>query len=128
MDNKIISNWIRQARYRAKRANIYSELEIEDVQIIVEHFSSRCAYCGVKAETLDHPFPLKSSAPNVPANVLPSCKKCKQAKKNNDIVWLFSSGFLKRPKYLELLAFMFEQGGGEHIKQYVRLATGMVDD
>lgn len=128
MDNKIISNWIRQARYRAKTHNIASNLEIEHVQIIITHFADNCAYCHRRAETLDHPFPLKTSAPNSAANVLPICKRCKATKKNNDIVWMFNRGYLCSEKYLQILEFMFQQDGGDIIKEHVRKATGMINE
>jgi hypothetical protein len=125
MDNKIISSWIRQARYRANKRNIYTELSITDVQQIVEDFDGNCAYCEAKAETLDHPFPIKESAPNIPANVLPSCKKCKTDKKANDIVWLFMQGKLEKPKYLTILKSMFSRSGGDTIKKHVQTVTGI---
>ena len=128
MDNKIISNWIRQARYRAKTHEILSDLEIEDVQNIVTYFKDGCAYCESPAETLDHPFPLKTNAPNIPANVLPICKSCKSVKKNNDIVWMFTHGHVQRKDYLEILEFMLGQRGGDTIKSHVRRATGMIDE
>jgi 5-methylcytosine-specific restriction endonuclease McrA len=128
MERAAISSWIRQARYRAKRQDIYSDLEIADVEEIVEHYKNNCAYCGNTAETLDHPFPLKTTAPNVPANVLLSCKTCKTLKKNNDLVWMFSSGHLKQENYLELLQQMFGRKGGDTIKEHVRQVTGIVGD
>lgn len=128
MDNKVVSNWIRQARYRAKTHDILSDLEIDDVQNILTHFEDKCAYCKAEAETLDHPFPLKTSAPNTPANVLPTCKPCKGVKKNNDIVWMFTSGYIHKAKYLEILEFMLDQRGGDTVKSHVRRATGMIED
>lgn len=128
MDSKTISSWIRQARYRANKRDIYNELKIADVQEIVEDFDGKCAYCGNKAETLDHPFPIKETAPNVPANVLPSCKKCKTDKKTNDIVWLFTQGKLQQLKYLEILKSMFSKTGGDIIKAHVKLVTGIQND
>jgi len=128
MERSTISSWIRQARYRAKRQDIYSDLEISDVEEIIESYEDKCAYCGDEAETLDHPFPLKPTAPNVPANILPSCKDCKAHKKNNDLVWMFSSGTLEQVKYLELLQQMFSRKGGDTIKEHVRKVTGLVGD
>lgn len=128
MERTTISSWIRQARYRAKRYDIYSDLEISDVEGIIESYNNNCAYCGQKAETLDHPFPLKPTAPNVPANILPSCKNCKGIKKNNDLVWMFSSGELNQNVYLELLQQMFNRKGGDTIKDHVRNVTGLVGD
>lgn len=128
MDSKTISGWIRQARYRANKRDIYNKLQISDVQKIIEDFDGECAYCGAEAETLDHPFPIRETAPNVPANVLPSCKDCKTVKKSNDIVWLFMQNKLDQPKYLEILRSMFSREGGDIIKNHVKLVTGIQDD
>lgn len=127
MDNKIISNWIRQARYRAKTHKLSSDLEMDDVHTIITHFDDKCAYCGKEAETLDHPFPLRTSAPNIPANILPICRECKGAKKNHDIVWMYAQGYLGQQNYLDIVQFMLDQRGKEAIKDYVRRAAGIVD-
>lgn len=125
MDNKIVSSWVRQARYRANKRNIYSELDIAAVQEIISDWNYSCAYCGADAETLDHPFPLSDTAPNVPANVLPSCKKCKSDKKSNDLVWMFTSGNIEQLKYLEILKAMLSRKGADSVKQHVKLVTGI---
>src|SRR5262245_35451012 len=89
IDNRSISSWVRQARYRAKKHDIYSDLEVADVHDIITSADGKCAYCGQDAETLDCPFPLKDNGPHVPANCVPCCRTCKNTKSNNDIVWLF---------------------------------------
>ena len=123
MDNKSISGWIRQARYRAKKQNIHSDLEIQDIISILE--DEHCSYCKVnKCDTLDHPFPLKDNAPNVPANVVTVCKKCKDLKKNNDLVWMYACGVVTEKTYLDLLKRLFERRGGNIVKDYVRRLSG----
>ena len=128
MDNKIISNWVRQARYRAKTNTLLSDLEMEDVHNIITFYNGKCAYCGVVAETLDHPFPLRNSAPNVPANVLPICKACKNTKKNHDVVWMYNNNHISQQEYLKIMQFILDQRGGDAIKYHVRQATGMIDE
>lgn len=128
MDNKTISSWIRQARYRAKRQDIYSDLEIQDIVEILADQNNKCAYCQCgEPDTLDHPFPLKDHAPNIPANVVPVCKQCKQAKKNHDLIGMFTSGFITEARYIELLGQLFSKRGGDIIKEYVRRLTGHSD-
>lgn len=124
MNNKTISSWIRQARHRAKKHNIYSDLEIDDIiQIITQ--DNKCAYCqNNDPNTLDHPFPIKDHAPNIPANVVQVCKECKNTKKNNDLIWMFSSGIITESRYLELLSQLFSRRGGETMKNYVRQLSG----
>ena len=128
MNNRIISSWVRQARYRAKSNGIYTDLEVEDVQEIIQHFDRKCAYCGAEATCLDHPFPLKTSAPNVPANTVPCCKSCRDDKRVNDIVWMFAEGFMTQERYLDTAKFMLSLRGGKDIKKFFQMATGINDD
>lgn len=135
MDSKTISSWIRQARYRANKRNIYSDLEISDVQEIINEFDGKCAYCdptkdcwGTEADTLDHPFPLSDNTPNVPANVLPCCKMVKHAKKNNDLAWLFMTGAIQQDTYLKALKSMLQRRGGDTVKKHLKTITGIQDE
>jgi hypothetical protein len=125
INNKAVSSWVRQARYRAKRYSIHSDLDVSDVQAILKASDGACRYCGKEGQTLDCPFPLKTGGPNVPANVVPCCKKCKSAKNNNDVVWMFSSGLLTEVQYMAILQELFQRRGGDKIKEHVRRATGM---
>lgn len=125
MDSKIISNWLRQARYRAKKYNIYCDLSSQDVQYIIQAFNDCCAYCGNPAQTLDSLFSLKSATPNVPANVVTACRRCKSIKKSNDVVWMFANNHLNRDKYLKIMEIAFALRGGEIIKDRVRQVTGL---
>jgi hypothetical protein len=135
MDNKVISSWVRQARYRANKRNIYNDLQILDVREIIDEFDGKCAYCdpakacwGREADALDHPFPLSENTPNVPANVLPCCKEIKNIKKNNDLAWLFMVGIIKQDKYLKLLRSMLGRRGGDKVRQHLKAITGIQDD
>lgn len=125
IDNKAISSWVRQARYRAKKHLIHSDLDVGDVQEIIKLAGGCCRYCSGEGVTLDCPFPLKSGGPNVPANVVPCCKSCKAAKNNNDVVWMFASGLLTEVQYMAILEELFRRRGGDKIKEHVRKATGM---
>jgi 5-methylcytosine-specific restriction endonuclease McrA len=127
LNNKSISGWVRQARHRAKKHNIFSDLEIADVLEILEAADNQCAYCQALADTLDSPFPLKDGGPHVPANVVPCCKKCKMTKGTNDVVWLYTNGRLAEAKYLSLIQELLRRRGGERIKDHVRRATGLTD-
>lgn len=125
IDNRAVSSWVRQARYRAKKANIHSDLNVSDVQEIIKSNSGICCYCKKPGETLDCPFPLKNGGPNVPANVVLCCKDCKTSKNNNDVVWMFSSGLLTEEQYMAILQELLKRRGGDKIKEHVRRATGM---
>ncbi|MHC4913563.1 MAG: hypothetical protein ACYTE5_11295, partial [Planctomycetota bacterium] len=98
-------------------------------------YEGRCAYCdksmdcwGSDADTLDHPFPISENTPNVPANVLPSCKAMKTAKKNNDLAWLFMTGAITQDTYLTILRSIINHRGGEELKQHIKTITGLQDD
>ncbi len=127
IDNKSISSWVRQARYRAKKNDIHSDLEVSDVVEMIEA-ASGCAYCGTEADSLDCPFPLRDGGPHVPANVVPCCKDCKGVKGNNDIVWMFSTGRVVQERYLALIQELLKRRGGDLIKDHVRRATGLVGE
>ena len=128
MDNKSISSWVRQARYRAKKYSIYSQLEIEDIIDIIEELDGNCAYCDdTMIEMLDHAFPLKDGAANIPANVLPCCRSCKNKKKNNDLVWMFSRKYIDKKKYVEIIKEILNRKDGNLMKDHIRIATGIVE-
>lgn len=126
IDNKSVSSWVRQTRYRAKKHNIFSDLGVQDVADILSTGQCKCSYCGQEGQTLDCPFPLKDGGPHVPANVVPCCKACKKLKGTNDLVWLFSTGKIDEAVYMSLLEELFGRRGGDKIKEHVRRATGMI--
>lgn len=122
-----ISSWVRQARHRAKKHEIHNDLEIADIESILVANPS-CAYCIEKPATLDHPFPLKDGAPNVPANVLPICRDCKDFKKYNDLVWLFHNNKVNKDAYLSLIEAMLTRRGSELVKNHIKKVTGIVNE
>lgn len=127
IDKSIISSWVRQARHRAKKHDIYNKLTARDVEDIVDYYNNNCTYCENDADILDHPFPLKDLAPNVPANVLPCCKICKNIKKTNDLVWMFTNQKINSDKYLLLLKELLGRDGSKELKKHIKKITGMDD-
>ncbi len=122
-----ISGWVRQARHRARKHGLKNDLEITDVEQIIESYKA-CAYCTKPATTLDHPFPLRDSAPNVPANVLPACDTCKSCKKHNDLVWMFNTEYVSEERYVSLIERMLKLRGSIEVKQHIKKITGRSDD
>ena len=62
-------------------------------QAIIAHFDATCVYCGIKHEpnelTLDHVKPRCRGGDSFTKNLVPSCKKCNQAKgSNNWLQWM----------------------------------------
>lgn len=131
MDNKSISNWIRQARYRANKKKIHSDLEIQDIQTTIEQFKGKCAYCdpsktcwGKQADTLAHAFNLTDDSPNVPANVIPVCKSMKTNNRGDDVASLLSAGTILKSTYLNIVEILLPKRGGNTIKQYIKSIMG----
>lgn len=131
MDNKSISNWIRQARYRANKKNIYSDLEIQDIQTTIKQFNGRCAYCdpsktcwGSPADTLVHAFNLTDDSPNVAANVIPVCKQMKSSNRGGDLASLLSTGVILKATYLSIIEILLLKRGGDTIRQYIKSIMG----
>jgi 5-methylcytosine-specific restriction endonuclease McrA len=128
VDKSSISSWARQARHRAKKQELHSDLNIDEILEVCESYDGKCAYCRENdAETLDHAFPLKDLAPNVTANVLPACKDCKSAKKSNDLVWLFNKKKITNNNYLKLIKEMVIRTGGDLLKNHIKSATGYLE-
>jgi hypothetical protein len=124
MDNKQISNWIRQSRYRAKKQGIQCNISIEEVLVIVEYYAGKCAYCIRSADSLDHPFPLKDEAPNVSANVLPICKACKNRKKINNIMVMYNSGTLSEKEYVKIMKDVLDRDRDGSLRKYIKKLSG----
>lgn len=101
---------------------------MEDVWDIIKIHESKCAYCAESMETLDHPFPLKDLAPNVPANVLPTCKECKKKKKNNDLSWLFSQKIISKERYIKIVDMMLKARGKSIMKEHIKMIIGMLEN
>jgi len=120
-----VSSWVRQSRHRAKKYDVLSKLEVQAIQELLDYFNDCCAYCGKAASTLDHPFPLSCKAPNILANVLPSCHDCKTKKGTTDLVAFFNDGHLQRDKFLELVRGMLERDGGNLLREHIKGVTGI---
>ena len=66
------------ARRRALRSGAQATLTLAQWRAIVLAYKGRCAYCGVKSETLtqDHVIPLSKGGQHVAENVVPACMPC----------------------------------------------------
>lgn len=126
MDRATISSWVRQSRYRAKRHNIISDLDVADIDAIMQEHDSKCAYCSAEAETFDHLFPLKDRVANVPANIVPSCKRCKRVKKTSDLVWMYNTSKISEIVYITILKMIMQRRGNAQIKAYLQRVTGQI--
>lgn len=119
----MISNWVRQSRYRAKKYNVINDLTVED---IIGILNDKCTYCQHNNyKYLDHPFPLKDNAPNVQANVAFICERCRTIKKNDNIISMNANNYISNDEYIKLLAKLFVRRGGIYIRDYVRKLSGL---
>lgn len=85
----------RVSRRRSKAKMVLSKLGIIDVgdlnsdqwKSILVAFAGRCAYCGLKPQTLtmDHIVPVSKGGRHVAENVVPACTFCNQSKLNKMI-------------------------------------------
>lgn len=124
--NRILSGWVRQARFRAKKYQVPGDISMPEIHALVEAYAGKCAYCRTNpAETMDHAFPLSAGAPNNPANILPACQACKALKHANDIVYLFSRGSITEEIYSAVIKEMLQRRGHEAVEPFVRKATGL---
>jgi 5-methylcytosine-specific restriction endonuclease McrA len=71
---------LRKARKRGNRDS--TGVLVADWQRLVRRHGGRCAYCGVKGETLqaDHVVPLARGGRHAIGNLLPSCGRCNNSK------------------------------------------------
>lgn len=119
-------SWLRQARHRAKKRGVPNSLDLEHVAVILAHYEEKCAYCdSAELHSLDHPFPLKEDAPNVPANCVPTCKKCKDLKKSRNLPEMYSDGDLAEDRYISLMSKMLALPDGDILKEHVKKVTGL---
>lgn len=124
MDSKAVSSWARQSRYRAKLHGVLNDITIEQLTENLNDFEGKCAYCRKLAETFDHVFPIKNLAPNVQANILPICKKCKKNKKNVNIIDMYNSKLISEPVYISVIKYIFTKKHGTLVKEYFKKFTG----
>jgi 5-methylcytosine-specific restriction endonuclease McrA len=123
MDKFKISNWARQTKYRAKKYGSHNNLDVEALLELIN--SNRdCKYCGKPMRHLDHIFPLKDGGPNVEANVVPICSKCKNKKGNNNIIKMLMNGHITPERYKEILAKALAVDGDETLRNYIKEITG----
>lgn len=121
-----LSGWVRQTRHRATRHGCHNNLTSAEVVSIFEFYKDKCAYCSVKnAIGAEHPFHLNDVAPNVAANVLPSCQKCRTKKKDLDLLGMFSAQLITESHLLQLLRDMLSRPGGDELRAYLRRVTAI---
>lgn len=125
MNKASISGWVRQARHRAKKYGVYNDLNIEPIEELVLFYENKCALCSNNYEVIDHMFPMKEDGPNVAANILPICKSCKITKRNKNLVDIHNSRDISKSTYLRLLREMVSRDGGDVLKEYIKVLTGL---
>lgn len=122
MTNTEVSNWLRQVKHRAKRRNIYNNLELKDLKEILESYDNTCAYCGENESTrFDIPFP---GIMITQSNVLPICDRCKSVKRRNDMIWMLSENIIDRDVFMRNVSKMMSLKGGDLLKQYINKLFG----
>jgi hypothetical protein len=118
--HKRISGWLRQSRYRARKANITVDITFQDILDIYKQEEYKCAYCGAFADSPDHPFPIKEHGPCIQANVMPCCDHCRNKKKSTSILQFFRNGFIAEEKFQAIVRRMLARKGGVDLKEYLK--------
>ena len=118
-----ISNWVRQARHRAKKHGCINRLYLSDILDILKAYNSQCAYCSSAAYSFDHAFLLSNRAPNVLANCLPACRECKEKKKGRDLVAYKQT--IGDARFIELIRAMLSRDGADELRDHIRSVTGI---
>lgn len=124
MYNKI-NVWARQSRHRAKKHGVENNLQTADLHELLRAYNGLCAYCGNTATTMDHPFPIGNKAPNVLANVLPCCDKCKAKKGNSDLIMFYENNNIAREHLVALLRGMLDRDGSYLLRDHIKGVTGI---
>lgn len=71
-----------QARRRAKKREVVTDLTLDQWQETLEQFNHACAYC-LRSDvpmTMDHMDPISNGGQHTQSNVIPACKSCNCAK------------------------------------------------
>lgn len=119
------AGWLRQARHRAKKHGVLSDLTTEDIKTIFEEHKSSCAYCGDQAGFLDNPVPFSEGGQSVPANVVPCCHRCKTIKRNHSVVWMHDKGHMDPAVFVGLVHRLTARRGGSELKSILRRLVGI---
>jgi hypothetical protein len=76
---------------KLKKGEIKWTTPDEDAKEMMVHGHTGCIYCGCPDDlTQDHIIPRCKGGPDIPANIVPACKKCNSSKIDKDIFeWYF---------------------------------------
>ena len=102
---------------QSKRHGGESELTQEEWEFAQKYFNGRCCYCGESTSDLtkDHVKPLKQGGILTFNNIVPACRSCNSAKKDNEMMsWFQSTKFYDKhrmQKIHEYLDFVIQLGG-----------------
>ena len=85
-----------QQKRDALKNSLICDFTSEQWQATMEHFESKCAYCGkAKRLTQDHFIPLKKGGGYTVSNIIPACLNCNSKKNSFD----FSEWYPRQPFY-----------------------------
>lgn len=71
-----------QKRYARKRGSVINDFTVEQWQLLLQIFESRCAYClkFMDKPTQDHVVPLSKGGSHTLTNIVPACQSCNSKK------------------------------------------------
>ena len=127
MDKKEISSWVRQGRHRAKKHNLPSDLQIEQVEQIIDRNGQKCYYCGQPYKYVDCIFPIKSHAPFVASNTTTICQSCKEKKGSDDIQIMLEKGKISNDLYVKIISDIVSENDPRMLA-YIKSISGITSD
>ena len=126
-DLKALSSWVRQLRHRAKKHNLFNDLSISEIQEVIDYTNGKCCLCDADYTVLDMAFPLKDGAPNVQANVIILCDKCKDLKRNENLLYLVSNDIILKSVFANVLKLCFSRNHSDILVSHVKALSGNSD-
>ena len=86
-------------KYQVKKTHRNSVEEIR--KVVFARDSYRCVYCGGPAEHLDHIKPKSRGGPDVLTNLVASCARCNQSKRDKPwLSWYWKQSFFTQERRL----------------------------
>jgi 5-methylcytosine-specific restriction endonuclease McrA len=126
-DIRALSGWVRQLRHRARKHNLFNQLDMSEIHEVLDQYTQCCCICDDAYDVLDMAFPLKDGGPNAQANVIPLCVMCKNLKKNRNILEMVTDGYINKDKFAEILKKCISNNNGDVLIDHIKSLSGNTD-
>ena len=73
-------------------------------EYLLEWFHGECAYCGKKATTWDHIYPVARGGTTTAGNIVPACVSCNSSKRDRNVFeWIQATKKSPHPAFADIL-------------------------